>query len=743
MTDDTPIIVRPLGGELQGIRWVPEVGTATRDFLQRLENVIPESSRNDLRDSAVSILGRGITPNDGTAQETGLVVGYVQSGKTLSFEVLATLARDNGFQMIIIVAGISTTLLDQSTNRIREDLLIGRNDQYRNWFHIENPNISNTNVDTLRSIFECWRHQDIPIQFKQTVLISVLKHHSRLGDLIKLLQMLDMNEVPVLIIDDEADQASLNTEVAQDKESTTYQRLMELRSTLPIHNYIQYTATPQAPLLVNILDSLSPNFVEVLTPGNDYVGGRDFFTKNNKLVRIIPDGEVPTKSNPLQEPPDTLLNALRIFMLGVTAGLLKGGNRGNRSMLVHPSHQTTMQHEYYNWVRKIFREWQSILKLSDAENDKIEFIEELKLSYDDLSSTTGDELPAFSELYKNLNLAFLQTRYIEVNTREDRSTPKIDWSNAYGWILVGGQAIDRGFTVEGLTVTYMPRGIGVGNSDTVQQRARFFGYKRNYLGYCRVYLEQETQNAYMNYVSHEEQIRLELEKIRTQGLSLNNWKRAFFLDIDLKPCRKSVLKLDYMRGNISNSWISPQYVLASDETLENNRGIVNDFLSQIQHFQLDEGHPDRTDVQRHKIAGELLLRDVMDHLIIPMRVTNPRDSQQNTGLLLQLSHALDNDIDERCTIYQMSPKTGRKRTVRETGEVVNLYQGAAPVYPPERRGEVYPGDREVKDNNNVTVQIHIVDLIQDKDVVQKDVAVLAIWVPSRLGQDWIVQEQEV
>ena len=71
----------------------------------------------------------------------------------------------------------------------------------------------------------------------------------------------------------------------------------------------------------------------------------------------------------------------------------------------------------------------------------------------------------------------------EINTRGNRRTPQINWGQSYSWILVGGQAMDRGFTVEGLTVTYMPRNLGIGNADTVQQRARFFGYKRAFLGH--------------------------------------------------------------------------------------------------------------------------------------------------------------------------------------------------------------------------------------------------------------------
>ena len=85
----------------------------------------------------------------------------------------------------------------------------------------------------------------------------------------------------------------------------------------------------------------------------------------------------------------------------------------------------------------------------------------------------------------------------------DGKTESPDWKD-YSYILVAGQALDRGFTVEGLTVSYMPRGTGVGNADTIQQRARWFGYKEDYLGYCRVYLSVEGEAAYQAYVEHED-----------------------------------------------------------------------------------------------------------------------------------------------------------------------------------------------------------------------------------------------
>lgn len=604
---------------------------------------------------------------------------------------------------------------------------------------MQNPEQEDANIQALRDVFDGWRDEGTPDEYKMTVLVTVLKHHGRLSNLTGLLQAVGMDRVPVLIIDDEADQASLNTEVAQGEESTTYRRLMALRDALPLHSYLQYTATPQAPLLVSIVDSLSPNFVEVLTPGDAYVGGRDFFDDGQRLVRTIPPSDVPTNANPLPEPPASLLEALRIFMVGVAAGLIQDGNRGNRSMLVHPSHLTAQHQEYYNWVRDVFDEWKRVLGLPDTDPDKQEFIEELRGAYNDLAETVDTGLPAFDRLAPTFLFAFRCTRLLEVNARGGR-TPEVDWGSAYGWILVGGQAMDRGFTVEGLTVTYMPRGIGVGNADTVQQRARFFGYKRGYLGYCRVYLEQGTHRAFQRYVEHEEDMRGQLESIRDSGRSLNDWKRAFVLDNALRPCRHNVLEFDYIRGRFSDAWVAPRVVLATNAVLHANRQTVSDFLAAT-HFEDDVGHPDRTDTQRHRVATDLSLRDVMEQLLIPMRITSSRDSQRMTGLLLQLSRALENNSDESCSVYQMSPSTGRERGIDVSGEVTNLFQGQAPVNPPARRGEVYPGDQAIRQDGHVTVQIHRLSLTQNGTVVHENVPVLAVWIPSRLAVGWIDQEQ--
>ena len=220
------------------------------------------------------------------------------------------------------------------------------------------------------------------------------------------------------------------------------------------------------------MDRLSPNFIKLLTPGTDYTGGIEFFRNNPGLIHEIPPAEIPATNNPLHEIPDSLKSALRIFLLGVVAGEGQQPPR-NRTMLVHPSRLQGDHNEFTNWIRNTCNSWQRLLSGTE-EDEKEDLLGEFRDSYNHLLMTVPD-LPSFELLTGNdLIHALRYTQIVEVNSRNG-VTPQIPWNDFYSWILVGGQSMDRGFTVEGLTVTYMPRNIGTGNVDTIQQRARFFG----------------------------------------------------------------------------------------------------------------------------------------------------------------------------------------------------------------------------------------------------------------------------
>jgi len=545
---------------------------------------------------------------------------------------------------------------------------------------------------------------------------------------------LPLQTVPTLVIDDEADQAGLNNLVQQGDESTTYRRLLALRRCLPRHTFVQYTATPQAPLLINIIDSLSPSFAQILTPGPDYVGGRHFFIDTHNLVRTIPPAEIPMKTNRITAPPESLLYAMRLFFVGVAAGYMLDEERGNRSMMVHPSHQRTGHRQYFDWIRQVKEEWQRILELPAGDRDRQDLLAEFQAACLELQ-TTVPALPAHDVLAARLLRAIRRTRVELINSARGR-TPNVDWRSNYAYILVGGQAMDRGFTVEGLTVTYMTRNIGVGNADTVQQRARFLGYKRPYLGFCRVFLEDGTRDAYRHYVEHEEDIRNQLVEHRDSGQPLSQWRRAFYLDRSFKPTRDSVLDLDYMRVSLGDQWLIPRSPHDSEDAVADNRVVVNGFIASLR-LTDDSGHPERTNIMQHHVDTNVLLSEAYERLLTQLRITRPNDSQSFTLMLLHIARYLDQNPHEACAVYVMSHGLERERGVDDNDQILNLFQGAHP----DTRGAIYRCDRHVRTERGMTIQIHNLRVQRGEEVLARNVRTIAVWIPRQMSADFLVQPQ--
>ena len=577
--------------------WLPTVGPALLATLANKQNLVLAEREAVVRQT-VSILGKCMPPSAPASNITGLALGYVQSGKTLSFTCVTALASDTHFPLVIVITGISEPLFDQSVDRLRGDLGIDNpNIHDRRWQFFENPRIQHNHHDRIAAVLAEW--QDPQIADRQTCVIAVMKNHRHLGHLLQLLQQLSLAGIPAIVIDDEADQASLNTQVKRDVESRTYQFLLALRRALPRHTYIQYTATPQAPLLINTIDILSPRFVEILEPGHAYVGLADFFHATPGLVITIPDIEIPSHTTTVQGAPESLRHALLLFFVGAAAGTIERAS-GRRSMLVHPSRLQEGHANYFHWVSAVRTDWLRLLASQD-EPDRPGLLAEFAAAHAELLQTFPS-IPPFPQIEAVLRQTINRAQLWEVNTRRAGKTTQVDWNAGYAHILVGGQALDRGFTVEGLTVTYMPRGRGVGNADTIQQRARFLGYKRNILGLCRVFLEGQVQEAYTAYARHEENLHRLLRQHSATGRPLSEWRRAFFLDSSLQPTRRCVLNLDYDNRSFAAEWFYPRTPQYTEESVTNNRTLVQLLRENLQ-FIPTNGHVERTAVMRHAHAA--------------------------------------------------------------------------------------------------------------------------------------------
>ncbi|GEQ87404.1 hypothetical protein ULMS_29120 [Patiriisocius marinistellae] len=723
--------------------WIPEYGEESEKLLNKIFGDDTDA-KDKVKEETYHIMKLCGNPNEETNNDTGLVFGYVQSGKTLSFTTLTALARDNNYQIVIVLAGISTNLVNQSFNRLQNDLDINQG-FHRKWVMLNNPKdpIKNPqDKNTIQRELQNWKKPNTPDDFKKTLLITVMKNTSHLKNLLAVLKKLDLSNVPTLIIDDEGDQASMNTKASSNAKraketgvhteqemSTIYSRIRDLKNILPHHTLIQYTATPQAPLFIHILDNLSPNFIQLLTPGYKYTGGRAFCLENHFIIRDIPYSEIYSDDNTFQEAPETLQEAMRIFFLSVTSGYLLGNKKGNpknRSMMVHPSRLVEEHDIYYDWVTHIKSLWEKVLlERDDSDETKLQIISEFKESYKDLKAT-APEIQPFEVLLETLGHNISNTAVEQLNSRAGSS---VDWKSNYSFILVGGQAMDRGFTVEGLTITYMPRSMGVGNADTIQQRARFFGYKKDFLGHCRVYLDAENIHLFSEYVNHEEDIRKKLLEHKLSGQHLNEMERKFVLNEMFRLTRKNVLSEDLTRTTFGNKWVRIRAPHDSEIIIESNRTIVDRFIEKYkQEFSENEGHKDRTEEQKHLIA-QIPLKDLFTELLNELKFTRQTDSTTYTNLKSVIDLYTDEFPPEDSFVNLIAKGKPRTRRLKKD-EIQQLFQGKNP-----RTGEViYPGDEKIKTDDSVTVQIHNLDF---RDTDFENIATIAVWIPARLSQSLI------
>lgn len=716
-------------------RWTPVEGTEALEFREHLrKHGIGENDRDTVMREAASVLAQCVPPTASSGRETGLVIGYVQSGKTMSFTALAALARDNGYKLIVVISGITTNLFGQSTERLKKDLRIDERQDFK-WQFLPNPRPRTEIRQRIESAIRS--STNVPGTISQTVLVTVMKNCTHLNHLIDLMRGIKMDRVPALVIDDEADQASLNNQVRRGTESATYSRIQTLRQLLPHHTFLQYTATPQALLLINLIDTLSPSFVELLTPGPAYTGGRAFFQPELQLTRSIPPEEIPSQNQTLLDVPESLLDAMRSFFIGVAAGLMSGP-QGNRSMMVHPSKRTLRHADYFAWVRQIQQHWVKTLDLSDQDPDRQDLLNDFKRSYDDLCETVQGLIP-FDELVPYLRAAVRQTIVHEVNARLGRSE-QVDWQQNPFHILVGGEKLSRGFTVAGLTVTYMPRGSGVGNADTIEQRARWFGYKSDYLGYCRVFLDDQIRDIYRGYVTQEESIRDELRKFKATGKPLSEWPRRFFIASELQPTRSSVLDLQYARGNFAGRWYEPHWPHESEEMAQWNRRVVEEFLSGLKMAKY-KWQDNATEDQTH-LRSCVGLRSAYESLLAKLRLGRPADLQSLYGFLLNVDRYIEHHPEEECTVFLMSQGKLRDRSIENatTNKIPHIWGGPTPGRKGYKRGELYPGDTHIREKQGVTIQISILNVTRDrrgKEVIAGNVPAVTAWIPRDTDAHWV------
>lgn len=704
----------------------PREGEATRrlsDYLVFARELPTAESFQPIRIAALQILQRSKAFDAEDGRRTGLVVGCVQSGKTMSMAALTVLARDSGCWIVVVLAGTTLNLLKQSRDRFRQYLRSGGT-RPGDWRILDSQEsaLGESDEVLLENLVEEWRDKAIPESEKTPLFVTVMKQHHHLDRAERLFSSVSLAGIPVLIIDDEADQAGLNTQPDKASASTTYRRIHALRGVFANHSYIQYTATPQAPLLISIADMLSPEFAEVIEPGAGYTGGISFFGAASRLVRgigpadLFPPGSAPT------DPPDSLIEAMLHFFVGAAARKAKDP-AAVVSMLIHPSQRTDDQKRFLSFVQNVCARWRDELRAPEEDPDRLDLVGEMKRAYADLKATAA-EIPTFDELLPGIQRALRRVLVTLVNS-EDGS--EVDWDNGDTQILVGGEKLNRGYTVKGLTVTYMPRNAGDWNADTIQQRARFFGYKGAYLGLCRVFLHPDVAQAYRDYVHHEQDIRRQLRE--HAGRPLRDWKRAFFLDAAMRPTRKNVLSDPFYRTD-RMTWFWQRWPHLDSDIASRNQTLIDSFATPLR-WEKYPKYP------RHSSA-RVPLQKLFQDLLVEYGVVGSPDVVGLYASRCWIRDVLDRDPDHQALVIRIlgsePDHPPRLRSEQDDGDI-KLAEGRRS----SGDADAYQGDAGMYADDQITVQFHTVD-VKRPGGTSCIVPAIAIRVPDALKQqDVLVQ----
>ena len=625
-------------------------GEEVENLREKYREEIQENEWNETLTTAANILGRCPPPEPGNGRVTGLALGKVQSGKTLSYTTLIALSIDNGYPVTIVLSGTKKPLLEQTVARLKKDVADGRTSVAQ----FSNP--STVNSDVIRSVVHSGRH----------ALILVLKNRKRIDNVRNIFRDMQLGNKPVLIIDDEGDEASLNTQFRRGGQSSVYRSILSLREVLHNHAYIAYTATPQANLLIDSIDALSPDFGELVYPGKGYCGGSVFFGDNvENFVRNVTNDDAIASSGEITK---SLELAVATFLVGAVIRHTREIDAFH-SMLIHNSSRKAEHEQSHRAIMDIIIEWRTRLNLSSTDPARGDIIGIFRNAYNDLASTVNSP-PSWEEVQEKLGDEIWQVQVWMVNSLPSAQDPMSTPFNLVNNIFVGGNMLGRGLTIRGLAVTYITRRArNETNADTLEQRARWFGYKKEYLDLCRIFLTQELSRNYEELLRHEDDFWDALDRNMRQGISIRDWPRMLRLDRDmgLFPTRRNVADYRSFRGS---GWDVQTTLVMERELAGANVQSVRHFFERHKGTVRSFGSTEHTVIESCSI--ELIVSELLSNVKTNgTNWDNPYNKEYLTRLLI--SGRLGS-----MRVLFMSRGETRKRTV--TQGRVNPMQGRNPNY---------------------------------------------------------------
>jgi hypothetical protein len=514
-----------------------------RDYLLTQDILPPNviSTLDSVTDDILDYSGNPI--EEGLWSRRGMVMGHVQSGKTTNYSALICKAADAGYKIIILLAGITNSLRTQTQERIDESF-IGKKSIFQSTVTQE-LSILNFCDENRFPVYGTSRDKDFHKSITQNYGVSLAalsepiifvtkKNKSilqNLKDWIRGQNHGDSVTEPLLLIDDEADNASINTSSDPSRSTAINHHIRDILQTFTRSTYIGYTATPFANIFIDpssnsemIGDELFPrHFIKSLDPPTNYVGATRIFTDEgnlrNSMVRIIDDyGDIlPLKHKKdldLTVLPPSLLQAVRVFLLTRAVRYLRGEGTKHCTMMINVSRfndvQELIEGLVYDYLQNLVRAITVNARHRTGNSDPL--ITALRNDYECEFSELDHSV---DEILEVLHEATSTVGVTTVNMRGGHLDYAMNSTNGLHVIVVGGLALSRGLTLEGLTVSYMLRNASA--SDTLMQMARWFGYRPDYDRICRLYISQGAYDHYEQITDAIEELRSEVRVMEQLG----------------------------------------------------------------------------------------------------------------------------------------------------------------------------------------------------------------------------------
>lgn len=484
---------------------------------------------------------------EGPWRVQGLVMGDVQSGKTASYCGLINKAADAGYRVIVLLTGMIEDLRSQSQERMdagfvgreSKELLEGRIGTTKigaGRFREAVPNVlTSVERDFLTSNMRALG--GIPLEnIKAPVLLVMKKNMTPLSNLLKFLKANPRsNQLPLLLLDDEADNASVNAKKDEDPAKIN-SMIRELLGHFDRASYVAYTATPFANIFINPgTDDLFPsNFVYSLNSPTNYIGAGSIFLDDgghtDQIVEmpLVGSGDEARADAELVFPerhkkdlvvaglPDSLMDAVDTFLLSCAIRDLRGEHLRHRSMLVNVTRFTDVQARVAELIKSHLH--------SRVEEIKQYLADEQWSRHSSLCRLHGTWLEQYGRcgipwdaIRKALYASVASVKVLTINQK----SPPADRLNYANYrktekgrrvIAVGGLSLSRGLTLEGLCVSYFWR-----NSkayDTLLQMGRWFGYRPGYADLCRIWMGQDAQDWFSHIAEVVDELRDDVRRMK-------------------------------------------------------------------------------------------------------------------------------------------------------------------------------------------------------------------------------------